>query len=140
VCSEGGTVLDVFFSCWCLETRSDNRIRHVPRYVDLWVTVHGADRARDAYASGTKDVHTRVAAISTNSHEVVCGKIIASGRLPKLAPTVADRGCRVVSVSDPNGRNLGFLDRSRYFFSRVASHSLITNNSVSLVRERTIPT
>jgi hypothetical protein len=27
----------------------------------------------------------------------------------------ADRGCHVVSVADPYGRILGFLDRSRYF-------------------------
>jgi hypothetical protein len=27
----------------------------------------------------------------------------------------ADRGCQVVSVTDPYGRILGFLDRSRYF-------------------------
>jgi hypothetical protein len=26
----------------------------------------------------------------------------------------------VVSVTDPYGRNLGFLDRSRYFFFQVA--------------------
>jgi hypothetical protein len=26
-----------------------------------------------------------------------------------------DRGCHVVSVTDPYGRILGFLDRSRYF-------------------------
>jgi hypothetical protein len=32
----------------------------------------------------------------------------------------ADRGCRVVSVTDPYGRNLGFLDRSRCFFLQVA--------------------
>jgi hypothetical protein len=29
----------------------------------------------------------------------------------KLVPTFADRGCRVVSVTDPYGRILGFLDR-----------------------------
>jgi hypothetical protein len=29
-------------------------------------------------------------------------------------PTFADRGCHVVSVTDPYGRFLGFLDRSRY--------------------------
>jgi hypothetical protein len=34
----------------------------------------------------------------------------------KLVPTFVDRGCHVVSVTDPYGRNLGFLDRSRYFF------------------------
>jgi hypothetical protein len=38
----------------------------------------------------------------------------------KLVPTFADRGCRVVSVTDPQGRILGFLDRSRYFFFQVA--------------------
>jgi hypothetical protein len=29
---------------------------------------------------------------------------------------LADKGCHVVSVTDPYGRNLGFLDSSRYFF------------------------
>jgi hypothetical protein len=28
---------------------------------------------------------------------------------------LADRGCHVVIVTDPYGRILGFLDRSRYF-------------------------
>jgi hypothetical protein len=39
---------------------------------------------------------------------------------PKLVPTLADRGCRVVSTADPYGRDLGFLDRSRYIFFQVA--------------------
>jgi hypothetical protein len=30
-------------------------------------------------------------------------------------PTFADKGCHVVSVTDPYGRILGFLDRSLYF-------------------------
>jgi hypothetical protein len=34
---------------------------------------------------------------------------------PKVVPTFADRGCQVVSMTDPYGRILGFLDRSRYF-------------------------
>jgi hypothetical protein len=29
--------------------------------------------------------------------------------------TFADKGCHVVSVTDPYGRIFGFLDRSRYF-------------------------
>jgi hypothetical protein len=33
----------------------------------------------------------------------------------KRLPTCADRGCHVVSVTDPYGRILGFLDRSCYF-------------------------
>jgi hypothetical protein len=33
----------------------------------------------------------------------------------KWLPTFADKGCHVVSVTDPSFRILGFLDRSRYF-------------------------
>jgi CBS-domain-containing membrane protein len=40
--------------------------------------------------------------------------------LAKLVPTFADRGWHVVSVTDPYGRILGFLDRSRYVFFQVA--------------------
>jgi hypothetical protein len=39
----------------------------------------------------------------------------------KLVPTLADRGFHVVRVPDPYGSILGFLDRSRYFFFKVAS-------------------
>jgi hypothetical protein len=38
----------------------------------------------------------------------------------KWLPTSADKGCHVVSVTEPYGRILGFLDRSRYFFYQVA--------------------
>jgi hypothetical protein len=38
----------------------------------------------------------------------------------KLVSTFADRGCHVVSVLDPYGRILDFLDWSRYFFFQVA--------------------
>jgi hypothetical protein len=37
-----------------------------------------------------------------------------------IANFFADRGCHVVSVTDPYGRILGFLDRSRYFSYQVA--------------------
>jgi hypothetical protein len=33
----------------------------------------------------------------------------------KLVPTFSDRGCHVVSATDPTAVNLGFLDRSHYF-------------------------
>jgi hypothetical protein len=36
--------------------------------------------------------------------------------LVKLIPTFEDRGCRLVSATDPHCRILGFLDRSRYCF------------------------
>jgi CBS-domain-containing membrane protein len=38
----------------------------------------------------------------------------------ELVPTFADKGCRVVNVTDPYGRILGFLDQSHYFFFQVA--------------------
>jgi hypothetical protein len=38
----------------------------------------------------------------------------------KWLPTFADKGCHVVSVIDPYGRILGFLDKSRYFFYQAA--------------------
>jgi hypothetical protein len=38
----------------------------------------------------------------------------------KLVLTFVDRGCHVVSVTDPYGRILGFLDRSRYSFFQIA--------------------
>jgi hypothetical protein len=38
----------------------------------------------------------------------------------KLVPTSANRGCHVVSVMNPYGRILDFLDRSCYFFYQVA--------------------
>jgi hypothetical protein len=34
----------------------------------------------------------------------------------KLVPIFVDRGCRVVSASDPYGLFLGFLDQCSYFF------------------------
>jgi hypothetical protein len=38
----------------------------------------------------------------------------------KLVPTSADGGCYVASATDPHGRILGFLERSRYYFFQVA--------------------
>jgi hypothetical protein len=38
----------------------------------------------------------------------------------KLVPTFADTGCHVVSLTDPYGCILGFLDTSRYFFFQIA--------------------
>jgi CBS-domain-containing membrane protein len=37
----------------------------------------------------------------------------------KLVAIFTDGECHVVSVTDPNGHILGFLDRSRYFFFQV---------------------
>jgi hypothetical protein len=39
---------------------------------------------------------------------------------PPLVGEVSVCGCRVVSATDPHGRILGFLDRSRYYLFQVA--------------------
>jgi hypothetical protein len=38
----------------------------------------------------------------------------------EVTANFADRGCHVVSVTEPYGRILGFLDRSRILFYQVA--------------------
>jgi hypothetical protein len=38
----------------------------------------------------------------------------------KLVPTFVDRECHMVSVANPHGSNLGFLDWILYFFFQVA--------------------
>jgi hypothetical protein len=38
----------------------------------------------------------------------------------EVVTTVAGRGCRVVSATDPYGLIIGFLDLSRYFFFQAA--------------------
>jgi hypothetical protein len=56
----------------------------------------------------------------------------------EVVPTLADRGCCVVSATDPPVVSLGFLDRSRYYFFQVAPqlssrfkkvHTVSGNNS-----------
>jgi hypothetical protein len=43
----------------------------------------------------------------------------------KLVSSFEDRGCSVVSTTDPNGRILCFLDRSPYLFFQVAQQKYI---------------
>jgi hypothetical protein len=61
---------------------------------------------------------------NNNSVALVSGRTIPMERLPLVGEVSANflriEGCRVVSVADPYGRNLCFLDRSRYFFFQVA--------------------
>jgi hypothetical protein len=43
-----------------------------------------------------------------------------SAKLVLITEIIEDRGCYVDSMTNPYGRILGFLDRSRYFFFKVA--------------------
>jgi hypothetical protein len=59
----------------------------------------------------------------TNSVASVRERTIPTERPPlvgEVSSNLADRGCHVVSVMDLYGLILSFLDRSRYFFFRVA--------------------
>jgi hypothetical protein len=49
--------------------------------------------------------------------------------LAKLVPTLADRGCRVVSAADPHGCNLGFLDPEPLLFHSSSSSVILTRLS-----------
>jgi hypothetical protein len=53
----------------------------------------------------------------------VCKRTIPTERPPLVSEVSAnffvDRGCHVVSVTNPYGHIIGFLDRSRYCFFRV---------------------
>jgi hypothetical protein len=58
-----------------------------------------------------------------NSVALVRERTISSERPPlvnEVSAKFVDRRCRVVSATDPYGRILGFLDRSRYFFFQAA--------------------
>jgi hypothetical protein len=65
-------------------------------------------------------------------------RTISTERPPLVGEVIANflwiEGRHVVSVTDPYGRILGFLDRSRYFFYQVAPqlYSLV----VSIFRNR----
>jgi hypothetical protein len=52
-----------------------------------------------------------------------------SHSLAKLVPAFVDKGYHVVSVTDPHGRILGFLDRSPYFFFHSSSIIVLTRLS-----------
>jgi hypothetical protein len=55
---------------------------------------------------------------------LIRGRTIPTERPPlvgEVSATFVDRGFHVVNVTDLYGRILGILDRSRYFFSKVAS-------------------
>jgi hypothetical protein len=58
-----------------------------------------------------------------NSVALVTELTIPTERPPlvgEVSAKFAERGCHVVSVTNPYSRILGFLDRSRYFFFQVA--------------------
>jgi hypothetical protein len=61
--------------------------------------------------------------LQTNSAAWVRDRTILTERPPRfgeVSANFADRGWHVVSVTDPYGRILGFLDQSPYFFFQAA--------------------
>jgi hypothetical protein len=45
--------------------------------------------------------------------------------LGEVLPTFGDRGCCVVSATDPPSRILGFLDQSCYYFFHVDANMVL---------------
>jgi hypothetical protein len=67
-----------------------------------------------------------------NSVAIVLKRTIPTERprlLAKLVSTFADRGCRVVSTTDPHGRNLGFLDPEPLLFHSSSSSVILARLS-----------
>jgi hypothetical protein len=97
------TCLPVFFLKECVNKLSANWYEH--------------------YATGTHFyvIHFNIIKLKKTSWpESKCELYRPSDRRlsAKLVPIFADRGCHVVSVTDPHGRILGFLNRSRYFSTK----------------------
>jgi hypothetical protein len=69
--------------------------------------------------NGVKKTAYRIL-VGGNSVSLVRMRTIPTERPPLVVPIFADRGCRVVSATDPQSRIVGFLDRSRYYFFQVA--------------------
>jgi hypothetical protein len=61
--------------------------------------------------------------VCVNSVALACERSIPSERShlsAKLVSNISDRGCRLVSATDPHGRILCFLDRCRYCLFQIA--------------------
>jgi hypothetical protein len=91
----------------------------------IFITVF--TRARNPFISWAKWIHFTLSYLKTIKRTPWPGSASELYRpsdcrlSEKLVPTFADWGCHVVSVTDPYGRILGFIDWSRYFFFQVAS-------------------
>jgi hypothetical protein len=53
----------------------------------------------------------------------------------EVGANIADKGCRVANAEDPSGRNLCFLDRSRYYF--VPDRLILRKSGRAVNRTRT---
>jgi hypothetical protein len=73
----------------------------------------GLERGPLSLVSTTEELLGRKSSVSGLEHEV--NQVTEA----KLATTFRARGCHVVSVTDPYGRILGFLERSRYYFFKA---------------------
>jgi hypothetical protein len=49
--------------------------------------------------------------------------------MPVAVATLADKGCRVVSATDPHGRNLGFIDPEPLLCHSSSSSIILTRLS-----------
>jgi hypothetical protein len=89
-----------------------------------------ADRPAAIFCNGQRN--SEVFCYKKNSVVLVRKRTIrpSDRSLPaKLVPTLADRGCRVVSATDPHGRNLGFFDPEPLLFHSSSSSIILTRLS-----------
>jgi hypothetical protein len=85
--------------------------------------------------SSTGQNHINKLKTKLNSVSLIRERTMPTERPPLVSEVNAnfgDSGCRVVSATDPHGRILGFLDRSRCFFFQIA-FQLYSQGSVDRV-------
>jgi hypothetical protein len=80
--------------------------------VNLHITGHHLFQSKFRICHST--VKTKTKLHGQNPRANYTGRETSSCRR-SYCQLIADRGCHVVSVTDPYGRILGFIDRSRYF-------------------------
>jgi hypothetical protein len=102
---------------WAGKTRAQNQSVQLTRIVMLW------------WSTELWEWHGPIGKKKTTSVALVrCDCYLSA----KSVPTFADRGCHVVSATDPYSRIFGFLDRSHYCFFQVA-HQLYSQSWVDPV-------
>jgi hypothetical protein len=84
-------------------------------HMSLYMWCVASKESRQSVLSRTSSVYVHIY-ILTNLLRLSDGSLLA-----KSVPAFADRGCHVVSMTDPYSHILGFLDRSRYCFSSSSS-------------------
>jgi hypothetical protein len=118
-----GEVLRVFGET-CCPYLQDSKLKMVGACNSIKTSLLGLQDHTASQPSEKQCQWTATFHVLLNSMAWVRERTIPTERPPLVGEVIvnffADRGCHVVTVTDPYCRILGFIDRSRYFFYQVA--------------------